>query len=362
MTKIDKLTPEQEAKLIEFRDEWRKIGLATGAANMDAVKPVITEMYAAIGKPAPEFVNARSPMHAILLLNERENQLKVKRRFKIMNHFMKHLREELKDQLWKQRRDCLDYYVWRCVTHQLWHQDWYSLGDHILQQIWKEHNQQLQDHAAKIFFTHLNGSLESDWIASYLFPDAYIKPMYTDEQRHQLNWWATLAQNSFWWYSFEKVCVVCDRPSAIHFDNQNRLHCEDDAAIRFSDGWGVYTWHGVLVSEEIIMQPITYQRILDERNAEIKRVMIERYGEENFIRELGADPLHEDAFGKFYRVDYGDKEPLCLVRVVDPSTDRVYFLQVPPVDAQGNIMERAKQAVAWTFGLSEDEYQPLKET
>jgi len=43
------------------------------------------------------------------------------------------------------------------------------------------------------------------------------------------------------------------------------------------------------------------------------------------------------------------------VRVRDSSSEREYYLRVPP-----EIM-RADEAVAWTFGLTEEEYQPEQE-
>ena len=62
MEKINKLTPEQERMMIEFREEWRAIGLKTGPVDMDAVRPIINDFYARIGKPAPYLWLCESPM------------------------------------------------------------------------------------------------------------------------------------------------------------------------------------------------------------------------------------------------------------------------------------------------------------
>ena len=43
------------------------------------------------------------------------------------------------------------------------------------------------------------------------------------------------------------------------------------------------------------------------------------------------------------------------VRVKDSSTKREYYLRIPPT------IQEADEGVAWTFGLSEKEYQPEKE-
>lgn len=44
------------------------------------------------------------------------------------------------------------------------------------------------------------------------------------------------------------------------------------------------------------------------------------------------------------------------IQVQDASTDRQYFLRVPPT------IQTAAEAVAWTFHLSVEEYHPAQET
>ena len=54
-------------------------------------------------------------------------------------------------------------------------------------------------------------------------------------------------------------------------------------------------------------------------------------------------------------------EPVAMVEVVNstPEPDgsrRTYFLRVPPS------MRRAREAVAWTFGMAGHEYRPAQES
>ncbi|MHA1987562.1 MAG: DUF6745 domain-containing protein [Promethearchaeota archaeon] len=62
-------------------------------------------------------------------------------------------------------------------------------------------------------------------------------------------------------------------------------------------------------------------------------------------------------FFKLIRVFVGGyKEPLTYVIVKDVSSKRNYMLRVPLEVAV------CKEALAWTFGMSEEEYNPLKES
>ena len=84
--------------------------------------------------------------------------------------------------------------------------------------------------------------------------------------------------------------------------------------------------------------------------------MVERYGTERFLKDGGANIINQDNSGVLYRREIPDDEPLVMVHVQDPSTDREYFLRVPPTT------QTARQAVAWTFEMDEAEYQPEVQT
>lgn len=69
MTKIESLTPEQEARFPEFVDKWLKIGLNTDPLDFENAKKAALKMYEIAGLPAPtEFFVAKSPVDAIRII------------------------------------------------------------------------------------------------------------------------------------------------------------------------------------------------------------------------------------------------------------------------------------------------------
>jgi hypothetical protein len=156
---------------------------------------------------------------------------------------------------------------------------------------------------------------------------------------------------------------VSERPSLLNRDEQGRLHCVDGPAVAYPDGWCIYAVHGVRIPFWIIEHPeqITVAKIQAEENAEIRRVMVERYGQAKYLLDAGAKEVHRDDFGTLYRVEIAYDEPLVMVKVVNstPEPDgefKDYFLRVPPFCAT------AHEAVAWTFGETIKTYRPLVET
>jgi hypothetical protein len=122
-------------------------------------------------------------------------------------------------------------------------------------------------------------------------------------------------------------------------------------------------WRGVPVTAQIAFFPETLNgpAILAERNAELRRVMIERVGFDKFIREVKAEVLDTDrdrgGERKLLRVPLKDDESIVIVSVHCPSTGRQYLVRVPPNT------RTCRAAVAWTAGFDNpDDYVPVAET
>ena len=152
--------------------------------------------------------------------------------------------------------------------------------------------------------------------------------------------------------------------------NGRRLHNDSGAALE-TDIENLYFWHGVLVPAFVVCHPdkITVNDIDEEANAEVRRVMIERFafargmsGMLTFMREAGAKCIdHDERFGTLWKRDMPGDEPILIVEVVNRSPEpdgsfKHYGLRVPPE------LRTAHQAVAWTFGKTPETYAPLMES
>jgi hypothetical protein len=122
-------------------------------------------------------------------------------------------------------------------------------------------------------------------------------------------------------------------------------------------------WHGVPIDERIAFRPetITTTEILAEKNAELRRVLLERMGYEAFLDKAEAETLDSDrdpgGERRLLRVQMEGDEALVCVSVICPSTGRQYVIRVPPT------MRSCRQAVAWIAGFNNsDDYRPLVET
>jgi hypothetical protein len=129
--------------------------------------------------------------------------------------------------------------------------------------------------------------------------------------------------------------------------------------VEYRDGWGVYAWHGVAVPRKVILKPeaLTRQDFFRQRDLEVRRVIQERMGE-RFVTALGGVVIDSGTRGVLYEVEL-TRDPDRMARYIhvrDASSPREYHLRVPPT------MATAAEAIAWSFGLTADEYAPSRET
>jgi hypothetical protein len=191
------------------------------------------------------------------------------------------------------------------------------------------------------------------------FPNLPVGPSNRRKAKTYLN----LLKQTQYILPYDRVAFVSERPLVLKQDAQGRLHSDHGPALAFADGFRIYSWHGATISERVIDNPesLTVEDIENQRNAEIRRVMIERYGMERYIRTSGAREIHSDETGVLYRKEFLNDEALVMVKVINstPEADgsfKAYFLRVPPT------MKTAKEAVAWTFNIDPDRYDLDEQT
>ena len=301
VSKIEKLTPKQIARFPEFRERWTKIGLCTDPADRPRAEAAIHESYRAAGlQPPRKIVWCGSPLSQGLtraIILDNNKQL------------MASVGASVRD----------------------------SVGDSVY------------------------GQHDASWLAFYRY---FKEVLQLDDQTRKLAGLWELAQGAGWALPHANICWVSERHNVLVRDDRGRLSNLAGPACAYPDGWAIYAVHGVRVPADVIetaADKFTRERILEEPNAEIRRVLIERVGHERFLSLTEAKPIHDDRCGKLYRINLPNDEPIVLIEVVNSTPEpegyfKHYFLRVPPQIAT------AREAVAWTFGMKAQEYLPGVET
>ena len=316
---IDTLTVEQEAMLAQVRDEWTAVGLSTEPADRPAAEEGARQAYRRAGLEPPRVVVwLDSPLAgrigAAMLSGGKEGQVR--------------------DQVWDQVRDQVRGQVRDQVGDQVWGQ----VGDQVWGQVWGQVRGQVGGQVRDQVWDAVWGQHDAGFLG-------WCDAMQRIGVNLDITGLSTVARNASWWWPLRDAVILTDRPDTLHRDTQGRLHCTTGPALRYRDGWAIHAIHGVRVPADLIEQGWDADRVLSERNAEVRRAAIELTGWQNFILAAGltlvasapdpGNPPHElelydlpDRLRDMY--DDQARILLCTNGSVEPDgTRRRYGLPVP---------------------------------
>lgn len=212
------------------------------------------------------------------------------------------------------------------------------------------------------------GNQEAGWLSFYDF----FKNETEVEGLEIVSGLINLAKEVHWCVFGDTEAFVSQKPVEIHTDEQGRLHNEDGAAVLYEDGFAIYAVGGVRLKENIIKRDFTAEDIDKETNQEVRRVMIDLYGDAKYLIDTNAEIVHVDDFGTLIRKEVPGDEAIVMVKVVNSSPEpdgsyKDYYLRVPPH------VKFAQEGIAWTFKFNNEgtpntnemhwkNYAPLQET
>lgn len=347
---------------------WRAISVATGPGDRAAAEAGVRLAYEQAGLRVPErIVWARSPLEAVRLLEA-----------EAPGAAGKPVREQVRTAPWAAARDRLHTELgargfarhWQAGAAGLW-----ELTDPVVTRIRDGVVGELVPESASapdrrapegpaapgserelrirlLLLDAVLGQHDAAWLSAF---DAGAGSA--------LEGLAAVAREAGWWWPYENLVVIGERPTALHRDEAGRLDRADGPAVGYADGFALYAWRGMPVPGEFLAElaSLTTDRIRTEENAELRRVMLEYYGYERYLAESGAEPLQRDETGILWRIALTGDEDVVMVEVVNSTpepdgTSRTYWLRVPPTT------RTAREGVAWTFGLGAAEYAPVAQT
>jgi hypothetical protein len=319
---IESLTKEQTDKFPFYVKKWIDIGLSTSEINEERAVKAINLVYNRGGIEEPKKIYfVKSPM-AMFILIEMLNSINSNNVPNSVNSFSDSLKRNIRDYMLKSVYGC----------HEA---GWLSYFD---------------------FFRNE-------------FPEKF--------QLKQLDGLMEAAKEVGWFFPSKEICIVSEKPNSICLDDRNRIHNPAGAAISYRDGFSIYAINGVRVPKYVIEQPelITVDKIKNQKNVEIRRVMLDKYDIKKYIEDCGAKLIHKDLdkLGnsvELYKEELEGDEPIMMVKVINSTpepdgTSKVYFLRVPhteEVDKTGVLkgeMCDAIQAQAWTFGKTKEQFEKM---
>ncbi|WP_405178187.1 hypothetical protein OG225_29015 [Nocardia sp. NBC_01377] len=334
------------------RDEWRSVASATGPGDRKVTEDAVRAAYRQAGLPEPERIAwVRSPLEAVRML----------RTDGALGETGACVREAVRNGPWAAERARSHAELgpigfgehWQATGADLWELT-STVVDRIRTGVIEEvaSKPKKRNKIRLLLLDAALGQFDAAWLSAF-----------GTEPGQPLAALATIAREAGLWWPYEKVALISERPTELHRDEAGRLDRGDGPALAYADGFALYAWRGMPVPAEFLdgLSGLTAEKIREEENAELRRVMLEYYGYDRYLDESGAKPIHKDETGVLWRIELDGDEDVAMVEVVNSTpepdgTNRTYWLRVPPDT------ETAREGVAWTFGVSAEDYEPLKQT
>ena len=290
---ITQLTPEQEAQLPRFVEKWIQIGLCTQPADREKAERAIKGLYGLAKLREPRVIWCPCPLSAALATAVFAT-MAAKRLVPLRG-----TREQRQDSL-------------RSLPHHTVNEAVRSAVDSAVDSAVRSAVGSAGYNASYYLW---GGSL---WAAYAAWADYFNEVLGIAIDRHYLD---TIESCGYYW-TLDSVCFASERPSAIRRNAAGQLHCEDDLAIAYPSGWGLYRLNGVTVPEWLVKTPaakLDAGRLLKEDNAEVRRELVRKVGIERVCAELGAKPIDRQGDYELLMLNLRDGRHRPYLKMRNPS-------------------------------------------
>ena len=260
--KSSELTSEQEKLFLTYQDKWRNIALSTARIDRDKATAAIKAAYNFINEKEPEIFFYDSPYGASIKLGDGCSELDYD---SLLPRIFENFRNETSKLFLK---DCNGFDL------QLWTQI-----EKMRQLIDLDLGTKLEENEG-IFFEYYfePGHWQTDSSCSRCaFWDFNVTEFNRGIEFKAWNILQEVIINCGLIAAYQEVCVICDRPTRLSFDERNLLHAEGKPALEYADGYKLYARHGVAIPEKygtVKSSEWKSEWLLTEENSYVKQVLL----------------------------------------------------------------------------------------
>ena len=124
-----------------------------------------------------------------------------------------------------------------------------------------------------------------------------------------------------WWWPFNGLVIASQRPTEVYWDASRVLHCENGPAVKYADGYKLYSWHGTSVPEHWIedRSNLDPNEVIQIQNVEQRAAGAQICGWSKMLSILKSTIIDESEDGLFPANDIGSLIELTLPGLEQPG-------------------------------------------
>lgn len=327
--RIDELTEEQRAQMGPWAEKWIQIGLSTEPADWERFEKCAKDCYRyadldpnvpVVRVPSPIVGGLAAPIAASLITILRGQKTAAREDGRNESDRLSATKQVCSRAMDRAISNDIDEEVTRHIHRAVFE----AVADHVQTPVAQAVDEAID--SAKLVWWHsrFGGSLWSSWSAWESFFREVCHLELPNGLSDRAPAYAGTCESACWWWPNRDFIMVSDRPRKIHLDDHGRLHNTEGLSIEWPDGWGIYSIDGVTLTKDQAVGEVTKEMIESEENAEIRRILVTRYGMERYFTETGAELIDFDGQRALFRDPRIGQWMIC----TDGSTSDVYQLRV----------------------------------
>lgn len=191
------------------------------------------------------------------------------------------------------------------------------------------------------------GQHDAYWLGFY---DFMRNELGLKEETEELVPIIELASYCNWWFPYDNVCVVSERPIFLSVNEAGNLHNTTRKAIEYADGFGVFEMNGVECPDWVVLTPASEldpKSVMNISNAEVRKEAIKKVGHSRMFSELKAKIHHK--FEDYELIEFEglyNKPYAPFLKMVNPTTGEIH------VEGVSQNCRTVQDALAEKWGLS----------
>jgi hypothetical protein len=278
-------TSEQIDLISTYMTKWIKIATSIDRINRINATEIIYKIYNLINIESPVVLFADSPYDAYLMVQdfiEKQNYADIK---SLSQSFTQRLKGEVIRPVSISNSQNICFYPTSLIHHpdrELRNQLYNQLHFSILRSV-SPKSPKLKQLSGTTFGTqpwrrdYVYIAIE-DWACDGCYLDWLFNCLKCEHDAALWDLFESLLTECGWIFPFEEVCIVSERPTEIHFDENKCLHAEGKPALVFLDGSCDYAHHGVYLPEKygMIFPQMWRSELYSKQDPEfVKNVVLE---------------------------------------------------------------------------------------
>lgn len=342
---IDKLTAEQKSQLDVYSKKWIEIGLSTTRANREFAEKWCREAYKVVGMDEPKLILwAESPI-GLLLTAKVLKVIQAEMRMKMGKPVQKLVADSVWDSVWES--------VWESVASSVGE----SVGDSVRASVRVSVGDSLSDLKKEWDECKSWGQHDAYWLGFY---DYFRRVVGLHKDTEKLVPLTELAKETGWHIFYKDVAILSEKPTEISRNERGQLHNFHGPAIKWTDGYQLYRFNGVRLDGEaekyvnLSKDEITKEMFTKEKNADIRRELIRKVGNERLIDILDYKIIDSMDEYELISFDIGDGRVRPFLKMKCATTSNIHIEGVLPE------IDTVKKALAYKFNQTEW-HRPLME-